>query len=194
MRQLLFASRNKGKACEVASILRDIPLEVITLNQTDIPNNFDIDETGNTFKDNAILKAKGFGVKVNLLTLADDSGLEVDALNGRPGVYSKRYGTSDEKRIAKLLSELAAPSNQNRTARFVCVVCLFDPKTGETTCKKGIVEGVISLKPLGDKGFGYDPIFIPTEGDGRTFGEYSDEFKNKISHRARALEKIKTIL
>lgn len=192
--KLVFATRNQGKAQEGSAILDDLPYDVLSLVETNVPESFDVEETGATFESNARLKAEGFGRQLGMVTLADDSGLVVDALDGRPGVYSKRYGKNDDDRNTKLLAELTNVVEAKRTARFVSVICCYDPEDNSTHCEHGVVEGTIALTPKGSHGFGYDPIFIPTEGDGRTFAEYGADFKNTHSHRARALDKIKSFL
>lgn len=190
MRDLLIASRNKGKIKEIREILAN-EYQVLSPDDVGIDDGFDVDETGETFTDNARLKAGGFAKKSGLWALADDSGLEVDALDGRPGVYSKRYASTDEQRCKRLLCELEGVEKEKRTARFVCVVSVWDPEK-ETVAfeSKGAAEGKIGFEARGENGFGYDPVFVPDEGDGRTFAELGVEFKNKVSHRARALRQI----
>lgn len=191
MKRLVFASRNQGKITEVKNLLSDLSLEVISLDQTSIPPGYDVTEIGKDFQTNARLKAKEFGSRAKILTLADDSGLIVAALGGRPGVYSKRYGKTDSDRIRKLLVELTDIPERHRQAHFVSVMCLYDVKSQKMICEEGQIDGQIALSPRGNHGFGYDPIFIPDQGDGRTLAELGSEIKNSISHRARALEKIK---
>ena len=189
MRQqaLLVATHNKGKLVELRELLADLPLMISDLGA--FPAIKPIPETGQTFAENASLKAIGYARQLGRLTLADDSGLEVDALNGAPGVRSARYGgegASDGDRTHNLLAELSRVSMDGRTARFVSVIAIAD-RTGELlSLSTGTCEGRIAETVKGSNGFGYDPIFIPN-GFHRTFGELQPEVKNRISHRARAL-------
>lgn len=195
MNQLLIASTNQGKIVEIQTLFADLNFQILTPKDINLDPNFDVEETGTTFQDNATLKAKAFASKTNLLSLADDSGLIVDALNGEPGVYSKRYGTTDHNRNLKIITALSHVTNpSDRTARFVSVIAVHDPTTNTTLTSEGRVEGTIATSLRGTQGFGYDPVFIPSEGDGRTFAELGTEFKNTVSHRFRALTKIKTLL
>lgn len=194
LQKLLIASTNQGKIAEIQKIFSDLNIKIVTPTDVGIDPNFDVEETGTTFKANATLKAKAFAKLSHLSTLADDSGLVVDALDGRPGVYSHRYGPTDQARNHKLLSELKNVPSSRRTARFVAAIVIYDPNTNKTLTAQGLVEGTIADSSKGSDGFGYDPIFIPTEGDGRTFAEFTAEEKNAISHRARALQQIKTLL
>ena len=150
------------------------------------------DETGATFADNAILKARYYAERTGLLALADDSGLEVLALDGAPGVFSARYAgthaTNDEK-LARLLEELSDTQDRARLARFACVMAIADEKGEIINLAEGLCEGKIAWQPTGTNGFGYDCIFIP-DGFSESFGELSDEVKQKISHRAQATNKI----
>jgi XTP/dITP diphosphohydrolase len=186
--QILVATGNAGKIREMEEFLAGLPLILRGLKE--FPNVLEVEETGATFEENAILKAKGYAAQTGLRTLADDSGLEVDALDGAPGVFSARYAgefAGDEEKIAKLLDETG--KTENRSARFVCAMAIAE-ETGEIKfLATGSCEGKIALNPRGTKGFGYDPIFIP-DGFDLTFGELSGEVKQKISHRARAMEKI----
>lgn len=192
MRILLIASNNTGKIKEIKEILRGIPFEIKSL--IDIRFDMDVEETGKTFAENAILKAKTIGEKTGLLTLADDSGLEVDALGGKPGIYSARYieGT-DLDRINKLLNELKGTPKEKRTARFKAVIALYDPQTKNIQTFEGVSEGCITEKPIGANGFGYDPVFFNVDL-GKTNGDVTLEEKNRVSHRARALLKVKNYL
>lgn len=184
---LMVATHNKGKLVELRELLADLPFTISDLGA--FPAIKPIAETGQTFAENASLKARGYARQLGLLTLADDSGLEVDALNGAPGVRSARYagdGASDADRTHKLLAELSRVSTDARTARFVSVIAIAD-KTGELlSLSTGTVEGRIAETVKGSNGFGYDPIFIPN-GFHQTFGELPSEVKNRFSHRARAL-------
>lgn len=189
---LIIASRNKGKIREIQKILHGIPFEIKSLS--DIGLDIDVAETGKTFEENAILKAKIIGEKTKLLTLADDSGLEVDVMGGRPGIYSARYEKGgDADRINKLLKELKDIPKEKRTARFKAVVAIYDPDTKKFQSFEGVNEGYITEKPNGKNGFGYDPIFFNLDL-GKTNGEATFEEKNQVSHRARALQKVKNYL
>ena len=194
MIELLFATRNAHKTAEIRTIL-GAQFEVRDLAEhPEIPH---IAETGSTFEDNAILKAVTVSEHIPGFVVADDSGLEVDALGGAPGIYSARYAgptASDKEKIAKLLEELGrvgAPKEARR-ARFRCVLALA--RKGEVLGMfEGVVEGQIADRPRGSHGFGYDPIFVPN-GFQRTFGELESAEKNQLSHRARALEKLRVFL
>jgi XTP/dITP diphosphohydrolase len=183
MMEILLATQNKGKIKEIQEMLSGLPFTVIVPD-----SDFDVEETGTTFEENARLKAKAFSEQFgNKLALADDSGLVVDALEGRPGVYSKRYGSSDQDRNTKLLSELEQIDDEKRSARFISVIALFGQGIDEVF--EGRVEGKIAKSIRGNQGFGYDPIFIP-EGYEQTFGELGSEVKNTLSHRAMALKQV----
>lgn len=198
MKKLFIASKNQGKITEIKSYLKDMEYEVFSLLDTHkIP---DIKETGTTFEENALIKAKAVYNIVKIPVLADDSGLEVDFLNGAPGVYSARFagetaGTvvsaTDEKNNAKLLAELGDIALNERTARFKCVIVLYDGVSERYF--DGICEGIINTAPKGDKGFGYDPLFIPN-GFSETYAELGLNVKNKISHRGKALLSLKKFL
>lgn len=196
--KILVATRNPGKRREYAELLADIDMggeavEWLTLDDAGIDR--EVEETGETFKDNALLKAIAYAQESGLLTLADDSGLAIDALDGAPGVYSARYAgpdASDRDRYQKVLRELEGVPVQERGARFVCVVAIATPEGGTYTAE-GDVGGQIAYEPRGSNGFGYDPIFhIP--GLRMTMAQLPSETKNRISHRADALEKIKPTL
>jgi XTP/dITP diphosphohydrolase len=195
MRKLLIATQNKGKFDEFFGILKDLPFEFLTLdNFNQNIQNLKVEESGKTFAQNATIKAKAYGKKSGLLTLADDSGLCVEALGRRPGIASHRYldGT-DEDRYQKLLKEMKDVPAEKRLAKFVSVVALFDPVSGKVEIAEGECKGRIALTPKGTHGFGFDPVFI-VDGLGKHFAELSLEEKNKVSHRAKALEKMKKIL
>lgn len=184
--ELLVATHNAGKVRELGRLLADAPVRLRLLSEwPDIPEAV---ETGSTFAENAVIKALHYSERAGLLTLSDDSGLEVYALGGRPGVHSARYcgprATYDE-RMARLLSELEAAGGE-RGARFVSVIALANPSTGEVKTFEGVVEGSIARAPRGANGFGYDPVFVP-DGHEKSFGELPDDIKHQISHRARAL-------
>lgn len=187
--KLLIASHNFGKVAEITGLLGRLDITISDLQQMGI--DLEVEETGKTFEENAILKAKFYAEQVNILTLADDSGLEVDALDGRPGINTARYGgpglTAEEKYLL-LLKELNHVPWEKRTARFRCVVALADPH-GYLLTAEGICPGFISLQPYGSGGFGYDPIFFLPELD-LTMAQLKPEEKHKISHRGRAIQKI----
>ena len=191
--KLLVATTSEYKVDEIRSILADSALDLLSLSQI-APVAAPL-ETGSTFEENARLKATGYREATGYPSLADDSGLEVDALGGSPGVFSSRFAPTDEERIARILRQLrhltGSGDRSRRTARFVCSVCV---DWGESvTQATGTVEGEIALEPSGCSGFGYDPIFYyPPLG--KTFGEMSEEEKNLISHRARALHKLRAEL
>lgn len=190
LRKLVVATRNLGKAREITALLSDLPLDIVTLK--DYPNAPEVEETGSTFEENAATKAGTYARLIGEWVLADDSGLEVDALNGGPGVYSSRFATSDPERIAKLLELMKNVPESKRTARFRCVIAVASSGGQIETCE-GTLEGVIALEPKGSNGFGYDPIFyIPDLG--KHVAELTPEQKNAISHRGEALRKAKAIL
>jgi len=192
-RKLLIATTNRGKVREYKSLLEDIPFELVSLTDEGIPTI--VEETGTTFRENAGLKAKVFAAESRLLTLADDSGIEVDALGGEPGVMSARYAgddATDAERVAYLLSKMKNVPEGKRTARFRCVIAVAEPG-GETEYFTGECEGIIPFEPAGELGFGYDPVlYIPELG--KTIAELGPEVKNRISHRARAAEKARKAL
>lgn len=192
MQKLLIASENKGKVREIKAILSGIPFKLISLN--DFPTLNPAEETGRSFMDNAILKAKYYAEKFDLLTLAEDSGLEVDALDGRPGVYSARYAEgSDLERVKKLLDEMREIRRDKRLARFVSAAVIYHPQKGVLFSSTGICKGFIASLPTGQNGFGYDPVFYLPEFD-KTSAQLTLEEKNKVSHRAKALIKCRDFL
>lgn len=185
--ELLIATSNPGKILELESLLATLPLRLRGLPEFRAIQ--EIEETGDTFTENATLKATGYAQQTGQWTLADDSGLEVEALGGAPGVYSARYAgpdASDTERIACLLEELAHTNDKGRRARFNCVIVISDPTGQVVNVAQGFCAGHLAHTPRGTRGFGYDPIFIP-DGYQQTFGELPDEVKQLISHRARAL-------
>jgi XTP/dITP diphosphohydrolase len=186
--KLLVATNNTGKLEEYRRLLRDLPLETTSLRDERI--DFEPEETGSTFEENAILKAKAFARRSGLMTLADDSGLEIDQLGGAPGVHSARYaGTGrgeDVRRYELVLHQLEEVPWTERTARFCCVVAIACPD-GQVETAEGTIDGIIAYEPRGEHGFGYDPIFYIPELDS-TMAELPPETKNRISHRARAAQ------
>jgi XTP/dITP diphosphohydrolase len=187
--ELLIATYNRGKLEELHELLAGLEFELRDLHL--FPAIKAVAETGNTFAENAQLKAKGYARQTGLMTLADDSGLEVSVLGGLPGVRSARYageGASDAERVDKLLFELARATRSDRSARFVSIIVISDATGAVLHEATGICAGEIAHAPRGENGFGYDPVFIPA-GFGQTFAELSSDVKNQISHRGRALKK-----
>ena len=194
MQRLLLGTRNRGKVREIESILADSGWSFSSLQA--FPDVDTPAETGATYAENAILKARFYAAATGMCALADDSGLEVEALDGAPGVFSARYAgenASDADRRSLLLSELAKVSDVNRRARFVAVVAISDADGSVLNVTEGICEGTIISAPRGDGGFGYDPLFVP-DGFNQTFAELPDDVKNIISHRAHALLKTRQFL
>ncbi len=193
MHRLVVATNNSHKLDELramlAKLLPDMPLELCC--GADFPEIAAPEETGAAFEENALIKAQAYANSTGLMALADDSGLVVDALDGRPGVQSARYDATAELRNAKLLRELHGVPEAQRTARFVCVVALVKPGS-PPILRRGTVEGRITQAPRGDAGFGYDPVFELLEAPhaGQTTAELTPAEKNAISHRARALAAI----
>jgi XTP/dITP diphosphohydrolase len=194
MQKLVLASRNKGKLKELKNLLEGEPFEICSLE--DFPEIPEIPETGNTFNENAFIKAKTVADYTGYIALADDSGLEVDALNGAPGVYSARFAGEEQDDAAnkqKLLQLLKNIPLEKRNARFRCAVAVVEPG-GFFQATEGVCEGKIAFEPRGKNGFGYDPIFIVEGCGGKTMAELNLETKNTISHRARAFKKAAGIL
>lgn len=185
-KDIIFASHNKGKIAEIREILSPLGINVLSGEDLELP---DVEETGKTFEENAYIKALAAAKKQNIPCFADDSGLCVDAMGGKPGVYTARYAPNRDfdKGMDKLLTELDATNSENRAAHFSCVIVLAYPD-GKYKSFEGRVDGSIAKHKSGSAGFGYDPIFIPT-GFNRSFAEFNSEEKNKISHRGRALQK-----
>ncbi|MCF4969203.1 RdgB/HAM1 family non-canonical purine NTP pyrophosphatase [Nostoc sp. CMAA1605] len=187
---LVVATSNPGKLREMQAYLKDTDWELQLK-----PEELEIDETGETFAENACLKASEVAKATGQWAIADDSGLQVDALNGSPGVYSARYGNSDADRIARLLKELG--SEVNRKAQFACVVAIASPDGNIAMQVEGLCPGEILYAPRGDGGFGYDPIFYVPEKQ-LTFAQMTPEIKKSVSHRGKAfavlLPQIKTLL
>lgn len=189
--ELLLATANKGKIAELRSLCEPHRVTVYSLGDEGIPN-LDVEETGSTFAENAELKARAFAEATGLPVVADDSGLEVDALDGGPGVKSARWVSgSDEDRNQALLEKLETA--QSRSARFKTVVCYLSKPSAKPLFFEGTISGTIATTPAGSEGFGYDPIFIP-DGYTETFAELGVETKNTLSHRAIAFKKVLTHL
>ena len=191
--KLLLATNNTGKVKEYRSLLQGIPFELVTPKEIGIV--MDVDETGATYRENARLKACALAAQSGLLTLADDSGIEVDALHGAPGVMSARYAgenASDAERINFLLAKLKDVPLEKRTARFYCVIAIAKPNGTVQFCD-GECKGTITFIPSGARGFGYDPVFYLPEF-GKAMAELPAELKNRVSHRARAAQKAKMLL
>jgi len=195
MKKLLIATRSTGKFPEIVSELNGLPFEFLNLNNvSELPSNFEVEEPAATLEGNAIIKAMILGKKTGFLTLAEDAGLEVDALDGRPGVYTARYAPgTDKDRYRKLLGELQGVPEEKRTARFRAVIAIYNPENDKIRTCEGIYDGKIALEPKGENGFGYDPVFYNVEL-GKTNAEMTMEEKNKVSHRGKALRKTKEIL
>lgn len=193
MHTVLLATNNPHKLEEFRAIFSNVPLRLLSLS--DIQLDVDVEESGNTFAENAELKARAYAQMSHVLTLADDSGLEIDALGGAPGVYSARYlgrETSYGERFQVILEQLKGLPLALRSARFRCVIAVASP-SGIVRIVEGIVEGVIAESPRGTHGFGYDPIFYLPEL-GKTFAELEPGEKNRVSHRARAAQSARKLL
>ncbi|MGN0673070.1 MAG: RdgB/HAM1 family non-canonical purine NTP pyrophosphatase [Anaerovoracaceae bacterium] len=192
--KVILASRNEGKLREMRIILSKYGMDVVSRDDAGIPA-FEVDETGTTFEENSYLKAKAIMEASGCPTIADDSGLVVDALGGEPGVYSARYagdGCTDDDNNELLLRRMESVPDGERSARFVSVITMLFPD-GRKLVAKGTVEGRIDRCLDGEGGFGYDPLFIP-DGYDRSFGVLSSEIKNSISHRAKALSELEMLL
>lgn len=197
--KIVFATGNAGKMREIREILKDMDMEILSMKEAGV--NADIAEDGATFAENAVIKAetvarllaaKGDAAYEGAIVLADDSGLAIDALNGEPGIYSARYMGEDTPYSAKsadLIKRLTGVPDEKRTARFVCAIAAVFA-TGETVTTQGVIEGRIGYEEKGDNGFGYDPIFYVPEC-GCTAAQLTEEEKNRISHRGKALEAMK---
>ncbi|NJN55677.1 MAG: RdgB/HAM1 family non-canonical purine NTP pyrophosphatase [Anaerolineae bacterium] len=194
VKKLLVATHNKGKISEFAEMMQDMAVDWLGLADVGVVE--DVPETGHTFRDNAVLKATAYAQMAGCLTLADDSGLEVDALHGAPGVYSARYGgagLSSEGRIALVLQQLALVPEVARKARFRCVIVVADANGRILAEADGVCEGLITSAPVGSGGFGYDPIFRVSEL-GKTMAQLSSAEKHQMSHRGRAMRKLEPFL
>lgn len=194
MRELLIATRNQGKLPEIKAALAGMPFQILNLDDANVPKDFEVEESAQTFEGNAILKAILYGKKSGKLTLAEDSGVEVDALGGRPGVLSARYASgSDKARYEKLLQELIGVPYEDRGAQFRAVAALYDPDREKIWTTEGVVRGHVVGEARGAAGFGYDPVFYSDDLE-KTFGEASATEKGRVSHRGRALAKMREIL
>jgi len=190
VKTILIGTTNQGKVNDFKQLLEKEGMQVLSLR--DLDDAIEVEETGTTFAENAILKAETLSRYYNQIVIADDSGLEIEALNGRPGVYSARYAgehKSDEDNIKKVLAEMEGIPFQDRKAAFVCVLALAIPGK-ETKIFEGKCHGYIAEIPKGNNGFGYDPIFYVPEKE-KTMAELSLEEKNELSHRKKALDKLK---
>ena len=194
-RRLVLATRNPGKVREFRRLLDGFDVDLVGLHETGV--TVEVDETGSTFEENAVLKAKAYAAATAELVIADDSGLEVDALGGQPGVMSARYGgpgLDDKERVQKLLAELKDVRGWKRTARFRAVVAIAgDGVPGGVQATEGVVEGAIAHEPIGKNGFGYDPVFW-IASQAKTTAELSGEAKDSLSHRGAAVRKMLPIL
>jgi XTP/dITP diphosphohydrolase len=193
-RRIAIASHNAHKLREIARICADWPVAWLTVENHEGPWP-EVEETGSTYLENARLKAEAGAAALGLPALADDSGIEVDALGGRPGPRSARFAgedATDERNLQDLIRALKGVPGSGRTARYRCLAVLASPD-GETVSAEGICEGILLTKPRGSKGFGYDPIFVPAGWDD-TMAELSDEEKDRISHRGRALRALRDVL
>lgn len=188
--RLLIATTNPGKVREFRKLFAGLDCDLMGLAGVGLTH--EVDETGVTYEDNAVLKARTYAAISGLLTLADDSGLEVDALGGRPGVLSARYAPDSPARIRRLLAELAHVPDEKRTARFQCVIALAQ-LDGRLEIARGTCEGQIAHEARGANGFGFDPVFYVPE-HGATMAELSEDLKNRISHRARAAQNMRPML
>lgn len=194
MRELLIATRNEGKMPEIRHALEGVPFTIIDINDVPALAGFEPEEIGMTFEENAVIKAREYGERAGMLTIADDSGIQVEALGGEPGVKSARYAPgSDADRNKKLLDVMADVADEYRNARMVSAIAIYDPATGKVMACEAAVLGKITREPRGERLFGYDPIFLYDEA-GKTGGEMTVEEKDGYSHRGRALAKARVIL
>ena len=193
--EILIATNNRGKFVEISDLLKSINIKAIPTFDLNIPEP---EETGLTFQENSLLKAKYYAQKTNLFSLADDSGLCVEALNNEPGIYSARFAKNSDgqndfnfafEKIFKKLKEINIDHTQKPRAHFICNLTLFDPKTDFTISFEGRADGHLIFPTRGDKGFGYDPIFIK-DGMDQTFGEIDPQLKDQISHRGDAFNRL----
>lgn len=192
-KRIIFATGNMDKMKEIREVLKDLDYEILSMKEAGV--ELEVEETGSTFEENALLKASAIAGHCNDIVLADDSGLEIDYLNKEPGIYSARYlghDTSYDYKNKKILEKLAEVPREQRNARFVCAIAAVFPD-GSSLVKRATIEGEIGFEIAGEGGFGYDPIFYVPEY-GCTTAELSPEQKNEISHRGKALRMIKEAL
>lgn len=193
MKKIVFASNNDGKIKEIREILKDFDAEILTMKEAGA--DIEIEENGTTFEENALIKARAVMQITGEITMADDSGLEIDYLNGEPGVYSARYmghDTSYDIKNNAIIERMKNVSGNDRSARFVCAIAAVFPD-GKEIVEKGTMEGVIGEKPMGENGFGYDPIlFLPQYN--KSSAQLTSEEKNRISHRGEAINKMKAAI
>lgn len=193
MKKIVFASNNDGKIEEIREILKDFDAQILTMKEAGA--DIEIEENGTTFEENALIKARAVMQITGEITMADDSGLEIDYLNGEPGVYSARYMGHDTPYDIKnnaIIQRMKNASGNERSARFVCAIAAVFPD-GKEFVEKGTMEGVIGEKPMGENGFGYDPIlFLPQYN--KSSAQLTPEEKNRISHRGEALSKMKAAI
>jgi XTP/dITP diphosphohydrolase len=193
MKKIIFATGNKDKLREIKEIMADEPVEILSMKEAGI--SVDVDENGKTFEENSLIKARAIAEQTDAIVLADDSGLEIDYLNGEPGVYSARYmgeDTSYDIKNKNLIERLDGVAKEDRTARFVCAIAAVLPDGRELVTRQ-TMEGYIGYEPDGENGFGYDPIFYLDEF-GCSSAAISPEQKNAISHRGKALRAMKEML
>ena len=193
MNKIILASNNNGKIKEFREIFKDMDIELVPMKEAGI--DVDIEESGETFEENSLIKARTVCKLSGCITIADDSGLEVDYLGGQPGVYSARFmghDTSYDIKNKAIIDKLKGVSGKDRSARFVAVIAAVFPD-GRELVTRGTMEGIIGQEPLGENGFGYDPILFLPEYN-KSSAELAPEEKNKISHRGKALEKMKAAL
>jgi XTP/dITP diphosphohydrolase len=193
MKKLIFATGNENKMKEIRMILADCGYEILSMKEAGI--NVDIVEDGKTFEENATIKATAISKLAGCLVLADDSGLEVDAMDKAPGIYSARWEGEDTPysiKNQKIIDNLKDVPEEKRTARFVCAIAAAFPD-GRVVTRRGTIEGLIAHEPAGENGFGYDPIFYVPEFK-KTTAELSPEEKNKVSHRGKALQMIREVI
>lgn len=193
MDKLLIATRNQGKTKELKEIFNGINFEILSLNDIEELNGFEVEENALSYEGNAIIKAVIYGYKCGILTIADDSGLEIDALGVRPGIHSARYVEGvDADRNKKVLEELGGTSEEKRTCRYICVSAVYNPQTEVVKTFKGVWEGRIADTPRGNKSFGYAPIFLCPEFDYKKTNAELDPWETiKINHRGKAFKQAK---
>lgn len=195
--QILFASANKNKQREAKEIFKNSGIDLVFPDLLPVLENFDVEETGSTFFENSLIKAKAYAEKTGLVSLADDSGIEVDAMDGKPAVHSNRWfgsnATERNQEILRILAEKNAITKEERACRYVCTACLYYPKTEEYITFSDTMEGYIAEQESGDMGFDYDRIFIPI-GYEETLAILGTTIKNTLSHRAKAFRKVANYL